>query len=373
MGFKAKVKNIFSKITNNLTATMKIFMVVLLIPVVISFLMPFWSFNANLAFKSKIAYMNQKTELIPSDSKIIQYSISDMLTHKDIKEYEIFGRRISEYKLADIEVYDLIANTIPNYNNQINASLNDNVVYILSDENFHNRLKQEYGGFINLFLDNMRTSVLQYPNIDETTKQTIDSLDQASTNISQELKDMNSKKTIISWVFYIIPIAIILAIGLFLIRKKSNLVPAIVLSVLCSLIVIFGIIVVVQNYQISSSIDSAISQALEANSNIKSIFNSVNIDFQAYGACGSGYYILLIAVALMTFISYFMPLYRKHIDKKEALALQASQNSENSEKISVLENDEKTLEDGQESSGKTEAFQNDQSNDYNNEEDFKTE
>lgn len=329
-----KTENTYRKIFD--ATHLKIWICLFLIPMIISFSIPFLSTSAELSLQGETRNSNKNVELISPQDEILSVSLWDLLSHKELDEYKIYGTKIKDYRVFGISIYSVISTPLPNYDvvNQINNFINSDAVKILDNPDVKNLLRSNFGDIgssiadvidsLFVYIDNVRAATLNIKNISDAVRVVSDTF---IDNINQ----INEVKTNIEWASYAIPGLAIIGCILLFIRKKPTIVPAIIFTLLFSTMVCIGIGTIIINNIIDTRIqeyladvNSVVSKSLDTYipdlQGILGLFGAkANICLHVHMNLQAGYYLILITSAVMAILSYIMFVrsrYDDYIDKK---------------------------------------------------------
>ena len=335
---KENIKNLWSKTKEGykkiaLTTHLKITICLLLIPMIIFFSLPFLSASAELSLKGQALNSSKSVDLLSPDDEITSFTVSDMLNHKELPQYSIYGTKISDFNVFGISVYQLLTNPLPNYGviDQISNFVNSDAVDMLQNDDIKNMLKDNFGDIGNSIvnvMDSLSLYVDDARNLVDGAKNISNSIMLASNSVVDTVNQINNVKTTIEWGFYSIPILALIGSILLFVRKKPTIAPAIVFTILFAVIGLAGIGVNILNNIIASKIDTELNNINNVISNILltyvpglpgvlSLFGvSTDVVFGVYINTEIGYHLLLILSAVMALISYFIVFYSRYLDKK---------------------------------------------------------
>lgn len=329
-----KTENTYRKIFD--ATHLKIWICLFLIPMIISFSIPFLSTSAELSLQGETRNSNKNVELISPQDEILSVSLWDLLSHKELDEYKIYGTKIKDYRVFGISIYSVISTPLPNYDvvNQINNFINSDAVKILDNPDVKNLLRSNFGDIgssiadvidsLFVYIDNVRAATLNIKNISDAVRVVSDTF---IDNINQ----INEVKTNIEWASYAIPGLAIIGCILLFIRKKPTIVPAIIFTLLFSTMVCIGIGTIIINNIIDTRIqeyladvNAVVSKSLDTYipdlQGILGLFGAkANICLHVHMNLQAGYYLILITSAVMAILSYIMFVrsrYDDYIDKK---------------------------------------------------------
>ena len=355
---KENIKNLWSKTKEGykkiaLTTHLKIAICLLLIPMIIFFSLPFLSARAELSLKGQALNNSKSVDLLSPDDEITSFTVFDMLNHKELPQYSIYGTKIGDFNVFGMSIYQLLTNPLPNYGviDQISNFINSDAVDILQNDDIKNMLKDNFGDIGNSVVSVMESLSLYVDdarNLVEGAKNISDSIMLASNSVVDTVNQINDIKTKVEWGFYSIPILALVGAILLFVRKKPTMAPAIVFTVLFTVIGLAGIGVSILNNIIASQINNELSNINNVISNalltyvpglpgVLSLFGvSTDVVFGVYINTEIGYSLLLILSAVMALISYFIVFYNRYLDKKPLSPVIESNNKTISKKLNNL-------------------------------------
>ncbi len=327
----SKTKECYKKIA--LTTHLKIVVCFLLIPMIIFFSLPFLSASAELSLKGQALNNSKSVDLLSRDDEITSFTVFDMLNHKELPQYSIYGTKISDFNVFGIPVYQLLTTPLPSYGviDQISDFVNSDAVDILKNDDIKNMLNDNFGdigsSIVNV-MDSLSLYVDDARNLVDSAKNISNSIMLASNSVVDRVNQINNVKTKIEWGFYSIPILALIGAVLLFIKRKPTMAPAIVFTILFAVIGSVGIGVNILNNIIASKIDNELSNINSVVSSalltyvpglpgVLALFGvSTDVVFGVYINTEIGYHLLLILSAVMAVISYFIVFYSRHLDKK---------------------------------------------------------
>lgn len=323
--FGNKTKDTYNNIS--VVNRLKILIAILLIPVIIFSAMPFVSASAEVSLQGGVGGNTKSVDIISPKDEITDFSVIDMLSNKSIPNYEIYGKEIGDIGLFGVSLYDLITMPVPNYGiiSRISEFLNGSGVEILQNQDVRKFLTDNFGD-VGANICSLMDTALQYVDqakaITADAQTIYDAINSASQNIRSTIMSINMVKSYASLAFYIIPV-LLLAGVLLLLKRKPTYAPAVLLTVLTSVLVIVGIGVACANGaianqmgQISGELSAIISNAVSSyipnlNSTLAMLGISTNVYIGLYVYCSYGYYLLTATIAAMAAIAYVIPVYQK--------------------------------------------------------------
>lgn len=360
LDFWHKTTAAYKKLT--LTAHLKIVTCLLLIPMLISLFLPFLNATAEFSLKGQAANNVKSVEIISPENEVTSFSAWDMLSHKELTQYEIYGTKISDYNVFGVSVYNLLTTPIPNYGviDQISSFINSDAVDILKNDDIKNFLKDNFGDIgqsISDVMDSLSLYIDDARNIADSVKNISNSIHLASDNVRNTIDNINETKSNIEWAFYSIPILAVLGCGFMFIRRKPTAIPAVIFTILLVILAATGFSILIANNIIESQIASELSQlnTLVSNAlntyvpNVTGILAllgvSTDITLGLYLNLQSGYFLALYTTIAMTLISYFMIIYSNYKENKKLMsAIKQFESADNSFNKSTSSKEDSPLE-----------------------------
>ncbi len=331
LDFWHKTTAAYKKLT--LTAHLKIVTCLLLIPMLISLFLPFLNATAEFSLKGQAANNVKSVEIISPENEVTSFSAWDMLSHKELTQYEIYGTKISDYNVFGVSVYNLLTTPIPNYGviDQISSFINSDAVDILKNDDIKNFLKDNFGDIgqsISDVMDSLSLYIDDARNIADSVKNISNSIHLASDNVRNTIDNINETKSNIEWAFYSIPILAVLGCGFMFIRRKPTAIPAVILS------------------QLNTLVSNALNTYVPNVTGILALLGvSTDITLGLYLNLQSGYFLALYTTIAMTLISYFMIIYSNYKENKKLMsAIKQFESADNSFNKSTSSKEDSPLE-----------------------------
>ena len=267
-----------------------------------------------------------KLEFLSPEQPVTEFSGWDLLSRKDLREYKLFGTEIGSYDLFGVNIYDLLLNGLPDYGvlQVADEFFNSDLTNLLTDEKIRNFCTEHLGQFgtaLVPFMDTLSSMVDETKDLVETASEIVDSLRQTFGSVRTGMQQLLTGKAIMETAFTALCLLLPLGICLLLVKKLSAKPAAIIITILFSVFVLFGVALLVINAIVNGSLSSFTYGARqfldtllsEYAPNLKGIFYFLGWDgsgvltLNVYAYCGAGYYIGLVALglsAMFSFLSY---------------------------------------------------------------------
>lgn len=332
--FKDKLIHVVDRRKHTMTENLRLAAVIPVIFLIIGLFLPFLTADVTLSASSN----KKDVTILDPQSPAIDISLGDFVTHKPLRQFEIFGHQLGEMQILGLNIYDTLTRPFPSFDklNKLDQSADGQVAAFLTNENFvkfcHDHLGSagdsivQMGQIVNNISGPTREGL---HNVTEL----LNRMNAASTNVRNGIGQVEDYLRLAGNILIVLCLIVAVAILLFFIHKGPRYLPAIILSVFTFIFLAIGIGVAITDVAIanalaatSQNISEGVRALIEnmAPGAVNAVTNAIgshNIHFNLIIDifCNIGWWFITLSLIALTTLAYIVPSLKPKATKKAAI------------------------------------------------------